>query len=344
MWRNVGGGDADAPAAMGNWLAVRLRQPAPNVDAVGAWVEVRVGDRTRVREVTVGGGHAGGQARLDPRRSRRRGRGRGPGPVARRRGRPVDDGGSRRSSAIIERGAPDGDAVGARGGAMTTTVTSDGPGSPTSSCRTSGCRRREPLLPPSIYAERLERLRARMDGAALRPPRRVGRSGAQRQPRLPHRVRPAVRGGGADRRERAAIRRSSSATSATAVAEAAPLPMRLRPLPGPQPARPAPRRLGAAARDPPAPRASRPAAGSASSAGRRTPSRATDRGAGLPRRRAALADRRGWPRRERHRPAHRRRRRAARHQRGRAAGGVRVGGVPDVARRAQPRSPACARA
>ena len=31
---------------MGNWVAVRLRQPAPNVDAVGAWVEVRVGDRT----------------------------------------------------------------------------------------------------------------------------------------------------------------------------------------------------------------------------------------------------------------------------------------------------------
>ena len=46
---------------MGNWIAVRLRQPAPNVDAVGSWVEVRVGDRTLVHEVTVGGGHAGGQ-------------------------------------------------------------------------------------------------------------------------------------------------------------------------------------------------------------------------------------------------------------------------------------------
>ena len=61
VWRNVGGGDGDAPAAMGNWVAVRLRQPAPNVDAVGAWVEVRVGDRTRVHEVTVGGGHGSGQ-------------------------------------------------------------------------------------------------------------------------------------------------------------------------------------------------------------------------------------------------------------------------------------------
>ena len=46
---------------MGHWIAVRLRQPAPNVDAIGAWVEARIGDRTVVREVTVGGGHAGGQ-------------------------------------------------------------------------------------------------------------------------------------------------------------------------------------------------------------------------------------------------------------------------------------------
>ena len=36
-------------------------QPAPNVDAIGAWVEVRVGERTTAREVTVGGGHAGGK-------------------------------------------------------------------------------------------------------------------------------------------------------------------------------------------------------------------------------------------------------------------------------------------
>jgi hypothetical protein len=61
LWRNVGAGDADAPVPMGGWIGVRLAQPAPNVDAIGAWVEVRVGDRTTVREVTVGGGHAGGQ-------------------------------------------------------------------------------------------------------------------------------------------------------------------------------------------------------------------------------------------------------------------------------------------
>jgi hypothetical protein len=61
LWRNVGRGDAARPAAMGNWAGFRLRQAAPNVDAVGAWVETRVGDRTTVREVTVGGGHAGGK-------------------------------------------------------------------------------------------------------------------------------------------------------------------------------------------------------------------------------------------------------------------------------------------
>jgi hypothetical protein len=61
VWRNVGRGDAESPAPMGHWIAVRLRQSAPNVDAIGAWVEVRVGGRTVAREVTVGGGHAGGK-------------------------------------------------------------------------------------------------------------------------------------------------------------------------------------------------------------------------------------------------------------------------------------------
>jgi hypothetical protein len=62
VWRNVGRGDAERPAPTGHWLAVRLQQPAPNVDAVGAWLEVRTGDRTTTREVTVGGGHASGEA------------------------------------------------------------------------------------------------------------------------------------------------------------------------------------------------------------------------------------------------------------------------------------------
>ncbi|HEY7626936.1 MAG TPA: CRTAC1 family protein [Ilumatobacteraceae bacterium] len=61
LWRNVGSGDAEQPAPMGHWVAVRLLEAAPNVDAVGAWVELRSGDRTITREVTVGGGHAGGK-------------------------------------------------------------------------------------------------------------------------------------------------------------------------------------------------------------------------------------------------------------------------------------------
>ena len=61
LWRNVGTGDASHPRAMGNWLALRIVQPAPNVDAIGAWVQVRVGERILRRELTVGGGHAGGQ-------------------------------------------------------------------------------------------------------------------------------------------------------------------------------------------------------------------------------------------------------------------------------------------
>ena len=61
LWRNVGWGTASKPAPMGNWIAIRLEQDAPNPDAIGSWVEIKVGDRTVEREVTVGGGHAGGQ-------------------------------------------------------------------------------------------------------------------------------------------------------------------------------------------------------------------------------------------------------------------------------------------
>ena len=62
VWRNVGSGTAAAPEPMGHWLQLRLSQPAPNVDAVGAWLDVRAGDRVQSIELTVGGGHASGQA------------------------------------------------------------------------------------------------------------------------------------------------------------------------------------------------------------------------------------------------------------------------------------------
>lgn len=61
LWRSVGWGTANEPVPMGNWLALDLRQPGPNRDAIGAWIEVRTDARTTPREVTVGGGHGGGQ-------------------------------------------------------------------------------------------------------------------------------------------------------------------------------------------------------------------------------------------------------------------------------------------
>jgi enediyne biosynthesis protein E4 len=61
LWRNVGSGDAADPAPMGGWLALRVAQPGPNRDAIGGWLEVRIGDTTTRRELTVGGGHIGGQ-------------------------------------------------------------------------------------------------------------------------------------------------------------------------------------------------------------------------------------------------------------------------------------------
>jgi hypothetical protein len=64
LWRTVGSGDAGRPEPMGSWLAVDLDQERPNHDGIGSWIEVEAGERTVVREVTIGGGHAGG--RLGP--------------------------------------------------------------------------------------------------------------------------------------------------------------------------------------------------------------------------------------------------------------------------------------
>ena len=45
----------------GHWLSVTLDQPPPNRHGVGAFIELRTGAGTQSREITVGGGHAGGQ-------------------------------------------------------------------------------------------------------------------------------------------------------------------------------------------------------------------------------------------------------------------------------------------
>ena len=54
VWRNV----SDA----GNWVAIELQQDGPNRRAVSGFVEVETDTIRQVREITIGGGHAGGQA------------------------------------------------------------------------------------------------------------------------------------------------------------------------------------------------------------------------------------------------------------------------------------------
>jgi hypothetical protein len=54
IWRNVTTG-------AGHALALWLRQGGPNRDAIGAFVEVKTDAGVQSREITIGGGHAGGQ-------------------------------------------------------------------------------------------------------------------------------------------------------------------------------------------------------------------------------------------------------------------------------------------
>ena len=44
----------------GGWISVSLSQDAPNVDAIGAFIEVETKAGIQTREITVGGGHASG--------------------------------------------------------------------------------------------------------------------------------------------------------------------------------------------------------------------------------------------------------------------------------------------
>lgn len=53
LWRNLG--------SPGNWLEVEIRQRDANRNAIGSLLELDLGGRVTSREVTVGGGHAGGQ-------------------------------------------------------------------------------------------------------------------------------------------------------------------------------------------------------------------------------------------------------------------------------------------
>ena len=51
IWRNNS-------KALGHWIEVKLEQASPNVDAIGAHIEIKRGDKIMSREITVGGGHA----------------------------------------------------------------------------------------------------------------------------------------------------------------------------------------------------------------------------------------------------------------------------------------------
>jgi enediyne biosynthesis protein E4 len=53
VWRNTS-------INMGHWLQLRLQQQGANRDGIGAWIEVKRGDKILSREITSGGGHASG--------------------------------------------------------------------------------------------------------------------------------------------------------------------------------------------------------------------------------------------------------------------------------------------
>jgi hypothetical protein len=43
------------------WIGLRLHQDGANRHAIGSWIEIDTGTKVLVRELTVGGGHAGGK-------------------------------------------------------------------------------------------------------------------------------------------------------------------------------------------------------------------------------------------------------------------------------------------
>ena len=165
LWSNVGPGDRRTRSRWATGSRVRPEQAGPNRDAIGSWIEVRFGDRTVEREVTIGGGHASGELgwihfglgdadaprsgssgptarsgpgmESPPTRSSRSARG---GATARRPGRPRNGDVAMTGARLAEIDLPD-----------------------------FGMPDAMPEIPAAVYADRLERLRARADEARLRP-------------------------------------------------------------------------------------------------------------------------------------------------------------------------------
>ena len=55
IWRNTS-------TNSGRWIQFKVQQDGPNRDAIGAWLEVKRGEVTMRRELTIGGGHASGRS------------------------------------------------------------------------------------------------------------------------------------------------------------------------------------------------------------------------------------------------------------------------------------------
>ena len=62
LFRNLGARTAWGHEPLGNWLEVELAEPDTNRNAVGARISVKIGNQTMTRVISVGGGHASGQA------------------------------------------------------------------------------------------------------------------------------------------------------------------------------------------------------------------------------------------------------------------------------------------
>ena len=192
LWRNVGSGDVDEAAPMGNWAAVRLHQQDTNVAAIGAWVEVQAGGQTQLstsspsaaatRVVSSVGCTS---VSVTPARPKMRVQS---GPTVRW----VRGWSSKRASSRSSNGARLRQPLGTRRRRHDMAT------------RKAFARRRRAsrlrdarrgAVAPAIDLRRTAGAAAcRMEARGLRPSRRVGRSRAQRQRLVSHRVRPAVRG------------------------------------------------------------------------------------------------------------------------------------------------------
>lgn len=61
LFRNTGFDADHGTRAGGNWLAIELKQTGSNRHALGARLAIKTGNKTQVRQIKLGGGHASGQ-------------------------------------------------------------------------------------------------------------------------------------------------------------------------------------------------------------------------------------------------------------------------------------------